>query len=240
MSGRSAPVLGLDRALLQEVAVGDHARHLDHVAQLDLPPGAARGGPLQRRDEVAGLLAQRADALAQLADHLRELALRLPALALEAPDLALHPPELLLHRRHQTLDFLGASWPSRRPSAPPRRAALGHAAARASRRSARARPARSPSARRACARDRPRRGAISAGAAEQDPDDQQNGAHDGHRAGSRCGRSARQCRHPRRTPVAAPGGGAGTVQGAAGAPRSAGADTRPDAARMALDIMRIA
>ena len=41
-------VAGLDRALLDEVAVGDHAGHLDDVAQLDLAPGAARGGALQR------------------------------------------------------------------------------------------------------------------------------------------------------------------------------------------------
>ena len=96
--GPQRSLAGLDRALLDEVAVGDHPGHLDHVAQLDLPPGAARGGPLQRRDEVAGLLAQRADAVAELADHLRELALGLPALALQAPDLALHPAELLLRR----------------------------------------------------------------------------------------------------------------------------------------------
>ena len=42
------PFIGLDRALLDEVAVRDHPRHLDDVAQLDLPPGAARGGTLQR------------------------------------------------------------------------------------------------------------------------------------------------------------------------------------------------
>ena len=86
----------------------DHARHLDDVAQLDLAPRAARGRPLERRHEVAGLLAQRADALAELADHLRELALRLAALALEAADLALHAPELLLHGDDEPLDLLRA------------------------------------------------------------------------------------------------------------------------------------
>src|SRR6202011_3234579 len=100
------PVLRLDRALLEKVAVGDHPRHLDHVAQLDLAPRAPCTGALQRRDEVARLLAQRAHALAQLAQHLRELALGVPALALQPADLALHAPELLRHRAHQSLDLL--------------------------------------------------------------------------------------------------------------------------------------
>ncbi len=109
MSGRSVALAGLDRALLDEVAVRDHPGHLDHVAQLDLAPRAARRGALQRGHEVARLLAQRADALAELADHLRKLALGLAALALEAADLALHPAELLLHGLDDALDLLGAA-----------------------------------------------------------------------------------------------------------------------------------
>src|ERR1700751_541852 len=85
------PALALERALLEEVAVRDHARHLDRVAKLDLAPGAARRGTSQCRHEVAGLVAQRAHAHAEVADYLRELALGFAALALEAADLALHP-----------------------------------------------------------------------------------------------------------------------------------------------------
>ena len=108
MSGRSGPS-PVHRALLEEVAVGDHPRHLDDVAQLDLAPGPARGGSLQRRDEVAGLLSQRAHPVAELADHLRELALGLAALALETSDLALHPRRALLDGADEPLDLLGAS-----------------------------------------------------------------------------------------------------------------------------------
>ena len=108
MSGRSAPspvwIVLCSTKSQWETMPG----HLHHVAQLDLAPRSARARPLQRRDEVAGLLAQRAHALAELADHLGELALRLAALALEPADLALHPPELLLHRPDDALDLLGA------------------------------------------------------------------------------------------------------------------------------------
>jgi hypothetical protein len=89
--------------------VRDHPRHLNDVAQLDLSPRAARGRALQRGHEVAGLLAQRADAVAELADHLSELALRLAALALEAPDLLLHPAELLLDGLDDALHLLRAT-----------------------------------------------------------------------------------------------------------------------------------
>ncbi len=81
---------GADRGLLDEVAVVDHPRHLHDVAQLDLAPGARGGGPLQRRDEVAGLLAQRAHPVAELADHLRELPLRLRGA--RAPGVRSRPP----------------------------------------------------------------------------------------------------------------------------------------------------
>ena len=106
--GAQRSLARLDRALLDEVAVRDHPGHLDDVAKLDLPPRAAGGGPLQRGHEVAGLLAQRADALAELTHHLRELALTLSALALQAPDLALHPAELLRHGVDDALDLLRA------------------------------------------------------------------------------------------------------------------------------------
>jgi hypothetical protein len=101
-------VARLDRRLLEEIAVGDHAGHLDDIAQLDLAPRPPRRRPLEGGDEVAGLLAQRADALAELADHRLQVALRFAALALEPADLALHAAEFLLHGRDQALDLLGA------------------------------------------------------------------------------------------------------------------------------------
>jgi hypothetical protein len=81
MSGRSEPPSV--RIVLEEVAMGDHAGHLDDVAQLDLTPRAACRRALERRHEVARLLAQRAHAVAERTDHLRELAVRLAALALQ-------------------------------------------------------------------------------------------------------------------------------------------------------------
>jgi hypothetical protein len=52
----------VDGRLGGEVAVLDHARHLDDIAQLDLAPGTARRGPPQRRAQAAGLLGQPVDA----------------------------------------------------------------------------------------------------------------------------------------------------------------------------------
>jgi hypothetical protein len=44
--------------LLVEVAVGQHAGHLDDAAELDLAPPPAHGGGAQRLDQVAGLRLQ--------------------------------------------------------------------------------------------------------------------------------------------------------------------------------------
>ena len=101
-------VLGVDRRLLDEIAVGHHARQLDHPAQLDLAPGAARLRALQRRDELAGLLAQGVRAQRQRAHHLRQLDLPVAALALQAPQLALDLRQLLVHRPHHLLELLRA------------------------------------------------------------------------------------------------------------------------------------
>src|SRR5207302_7793237 len=106
--GAQDSVGALQRGLLEEVAVRDHADHLDGVAQLALPPRATCRRALERGYEVAGLLAQGTHAFSEVADHLRELALRLAALALEAPDLSLHPAEFVLHRSDEPLDLLAA------------------------------------------------------------------------------------------------------------------------------------
>ncbi len=109
MSGRSAPSSPLRSCSARGSRSGRPSPPSRRRCAAGSPPRSrAWPGRLQRRYEVAGLLAQRAHALAELAEHLRELALRLAALALQPPDLALHPSQLLLHRRDQALDLLGA------------------------------------------------------------------------------------------------------------------------------------
>ena len=95
--------------MLGEVAVGDHARQLDHPAQLDLAPGAARLRALECRYELTRLLAQRVGAGAQRAHHLRELHLGVAALALQAGELRLDLAELLVHGLHEPLELLRAT-----------------------------------------------------------------------------------------------------------------------------------
>ncbi len=106
--GPQDAVLPRQRVLLNEVAVLDHPRHLDDVAQLKLAPRAARRRAAQGGDEAAGLIAQVADAPAERGDHLGELALRFAALALQPADFVLHSGQALLHRHDEPFDLLRA------------------------------------------------------------------------------------------------------------------------------------
>ena len=56
--GTQATLVGRGRHLLVEVAVLEHAGHLDHPAQLHLPPAAPRLRRAERRHQIAGLLLQ--------------------------------------------------------------------------------------------------------------------------------------------------------------------------------------
>ncbi len=57
MSGRSDLLVAVEARLLVEVAVAEHARQLDHLAQLHLSPLPARVRLAQGRDQCAGLSA---------------------------------------------------------------------------------------------------------------------------------------------------------------------------------------
>ena len=72
-AGRRA-VVGARRDLLVEVAVGHHAGHLDHPAELQLAPPAPRLGCPQRGDQVPRLLLQLLLGAPQLPDLLGEAA----------------------------------------------------------------------------------------------------------------------------------------------------------------------
>ena len=56
--GTQAAVLAGHAHLLGEIAMREHARHLDRAAQLQLAPAAARGRLPQRLDEIARLATQ--------------------------------------------------------------------------------------------------------------------------------------------------------------------------------------
>jgi hypothetical protein len=103
-----AAVVGVHRGLGSEVAVLDHAGHLDDVAQLDLAPRAAGRRASQRRAEAPGLLGQTVHAGQQRAQRLAEASVGLAALLLELVDLALHLAELEPDRLDDALDLLGA------------------------------------------------------------------------------------------------------------------------------------
>ena len=106
--GTQAPVVGVHRGPGGEVAVLDHAGHLDDVAQLDLAPCAAGRGASQRRAEAPGLCGQTVHARPERTQHLAQASVGLAALLLELVDLALHLAELKSDRLDDPLDLLGA------------------------------------------------------------------------------------------------------------------------------------
>jgi hypothetical protein len=57
-SGRRRPVVGVHVLLFEEIAVIEHAGHLDHALELQFAPAAARLRRAQGLDQVAGLVAQ--------------------------------------------------------------------------------------------------------------------------------------------------------------------------------------
>ena len=90
-----------------EVAVLEHAGHLDDAAQLDLAPAPADVRPVaERADEVARLAAQLLLRLGELPHLRRELRVRARARDLELLELAVDLRERLLDRRDEVLDRL--------------------------------------------------------------------------------------------------------------------------------------
>ena len=152
--GAQTPVVGMHGGLGGEVAVLDHAGHLDDVAQLDLAPRAAGRRAPQRRAQAPGLLGQTVDAGQQRTQRLAQAPVGLATLALERVDLALHLPELVTDGLDDPLDLLGA--PAKLPGRPLLigEALRGVLARRAPRPSSSGRRPRPPARRGAAARGR--------------------------------------------------------------------------------------
>ena len=90
-----------------EVAVLEHARHLDDAAQLDLAPAPADVRPVaQGADEVARLAAELLLPLGELANLVAQLGVRARARDLELLQLAVDLLERLLDRGDEMLDRL--------------------------------------------------------------------------------------------------------------------------------------
>ena len=105
--GAQAPFLGSEVMLGLEVAVLEHAGHLDHATELDLAPAAADVRPVaQRADEVARLAAELLLRLGELAHLGRELRVGPGARDLELLQLPVHFRERFLDRRDEVLDRL--------------------------------------------------------------------------------------------------------------------------------------
>ena len=102
--GPDAPLVAVQRLLLVEIAVIEHAGELDDPLQLELAPAAADTGPLQRIDQTAGFGLQLAAGRVERRDALQQRRALLDAPALGVLDLAVHPIERGLHRREQILD----------------------------------------------------------------------------------------------------------------------------------------
>ena len=94
--------------LLLEVAVLDHAGHLDHAPQLHLPPSATRSRGAQSRDQVAGLGLQLVLGLGERPHLLAQPGVGLLTLELEEPQAVLVAAELFAQGGEELLDGLGA------------------------------------------------------------------------------------------------------------------------------------
>jgi hypothetical protein len=102
------PVVGLHRCLRDEVAVLDHAGHLDDVAQLELAPRLPGRGSAQGGAQAPRLGGKPLDADVQRAQGLAQAPIGLAALTLELLDLAFHLAELEADRFDDPLDLLRA------------------------------------------------------------------------------------------------------------------------------------
>src|SRR4029077_4483567 len=107
--GAQATVVRPDVVLRLEIAVLEHAGHLDDAAELDLAPAPADVRPVaERADEVPGLAAEVLLALGEDADLGREIRVGAGARDLELLELAVDLREGLLDRRDEVLDRLFA------------------------------------------------------------------------------------------------------------------------------------
>ena len=100
------PPVALQRYLLGEVAVLDHAGQFGKAFQRQFTPLAAHLGPAQCLHEVAGFVLQQAVGFGQGLEVGGQGTLRLPALVFHAADLRLGLAERLADRSDQILDGL--------------------------------------------------------------------------------------------------------------------------------------
>ncbi len=100
----SGPLAAVDDHLLVEVDVRRHPGQLDHPAQLQLAPAAARLRPSQRGDQGLGLLAELLGAAPGELHLLGELGVRPGPRDVGVAQLLLDPGEGLPHRPDQRLD----------------------------------------------------------------------------------------------------------------------------------------
>jgi hypothetical protein len=101
-------ILAVDRLLLHEVAILEHAGHLDDTLELDLAPAAAHLRRAQRADEVLRLQLQCLLRLCQCADLLGQRAVRGCADLLEVANACVDLVERLAQRLDQSVDLAGA------------------------------------------------------------------------------------------------------------------------------------
>ena len=112
--GAQPAIVALDAGLLLEVAVVEHARHLDHAPELDLAPAAAHLRRAERLHQVPGLGLQRLLGLRHRPDLLDQPGVGRDALLLDLLQLAVDPRERLLDRPHQVAHRLLPSFEVRR------------------------------------------------------------------------------------------------------------------------------
>ena len=101
-------VRAVDRLLLFEIAVLEHAGELDDALQLELAPPAADAGPLERIHEPPGLASQVLAGRIERRDPLQQLRAGLEPPALGLLDLAIDLIQRFRDRREQVLHRLFA------------------------------------------------------------------------------------------------------------------------------------
>ena len=95
-----------ERRLFVEVAVLEHAGHLDDAPQLDFAPAAAHRGRPQRAHELLRLFAQAALFFVQARDERRDLDARLGTRHVALADLAIDLRQRVANRRDQLVERL--------------------------------------------------------------------------------------------------------------------------------------
>ena len=104
--GALPAVVRVDRGLGGEVAVGEHAGHLDDALELDFSPAAARRRSAQGSDELDRFALQARLRRAEALQVLGEPGVGGGARRLQVLDLAVHLVERLAERGHQLADRL--------------------------------------------------------------------------------------------------------------------------------------